>query len=30
MSAYLQNHFTFTDEALRSLGVEPDMTACRR
>lgn len=25
MSAYLQNHFTFTDEALRTLGVEPDI-----
>lgn len=25
MSAYLQNHFTFTDAALQSLGVEPDI-----
>jgi hypothetical protein len=25
MSSYLQNNFTFTDEALRSLGVEPNI-----
>jgi len=25
MSAYLQNNFTFTEEALQSLGVEPDI-----
>jgi hypothetical protein len=25
MSTYLQNNFTFTDEALQSLGVEPNI-----